>query len=92
MRAINSSTTDFFQIISIRNTPRQEGHMDINAHFAKWDEFLHGQQVMLPTSGNSTEECTMTFGSKLYLLTLYCEAGGATGSIDYTYFNLKDEK
>jgi len=80
----------FLQIFSVRETPRQCGHIDISAHFKKWDELFHGQTENLPTSKNGHMNYTVGFG-KLMEVMLMSEAGGsATGKIDYTYFNMVD--
>ncbi len=80
----------FLQIFSVRTEPRQCGHIDISAHFNKWDELFKGQTENLPTSKNGRMNYTVGFG-KLMEVMLMSEAGGsATGSIDYTYFNMVD--
>ena len=84
-----TGTSTFLQIFSIRQTPRQCGHIDISAHFKKWDELFTGQTKSLRGSkgGGSTE---LKFG-KVTEVMLMTEAGGnATGSVDYTYFNMTD--
>jgi len=86
-----SGTSTFLQIFSVRQTPRQCGHIDISAHFRKWDELFTGQTKTLRGSkgGGSIQ---LKFG-KVTEVMLYAEAGGnATGSIDYTYFNMSDIK
>ena len=83
-------TTTFLQIFSVRQTPRQCGHIDISAHFKKWDELFTGQTKQLRGSkgGGSAQ---LKFG-KVTEVTLMTEAGGsATGSVEYTYFNMTDE-
>jgi hypothetical protein len=83
-------TMTFLQIFSVRQTPRQCGHIDISAHFKKWDELFTGQTKQLRGSkgGGSTQ---LKFG-KVTEVTLMTEAGGnATGSVEYTYFNMTDE-
>ena len=91
-----SGTSTFVQFFSVRETPRQCGHIDISAHFKKWDEIFTGQNETLPTSkqdvpgGPATAQATLKFG-KVTEVMLMTEAGGnATGSVDYTYFNMVD--
>ena len=91
-----SGTSTFVQFFSVRETPRQCGHIDISAHFKKWDEIFKGQNATLPTSkqdspqGPATAQATLKFG-KVTEVMLMTEAGGnATGSVDYTYFNMVD--
>ena len=80
----------FLQIFSVRTEPRQCGHIDISAHFNKWDELFKGQTENLPTSKNGRMNYTVGFGQLMEVM-LMSEAGGsATGSIDYTYFNMVD--
>ena len=87
--ASKTGTSTFLQIFSIRKTPRQCGHIDISAHFKKWDELFTGQTAELKGSkgGGST---TLKFG-KVTEVMLMNEAGGnATGTVDYTYFAMSD--
>ena len=84
-----TGTSTFLQIFSVRQTARQCGHIDISAHFKKWDELFTGQTKQLRGSkgGGSTQ---LKFG-KVTEVMLLTEAGGnATGSVDYTYFNMTD--
>lgn len=84
-----TGTSTFLQIFSVRQTARQCGHIDISAHFNKWDELFTGQTAQLNGSkgGGST---TLKFG-KVTEVMLMNEAGGnATGSVDYTYFYMSD--
>lgn len=72
-----SGTSTFPQFFSVRRNPRQCGHIDISAHFKKWDELFYGQ-----TGDNGV---TLKLG-KFYEVKLLAEAGGsANGSIDYSY-------
>ena len=85
-----SGTSTFVQFFSIRETPRQCGHIDISAHFNKWDELFTGQTKQLKGSkgGGSAQ---LKFGNVTEVM-LMTEAGGnATGSVDYTYFNMVDD-
>ena len=86
---------NFLKICSVRETARQEGHIDISAHFAKWDEIMQGQAEEIGSSAGGTTSWNLEVGNKLVYVTLQSDAGGnATGSIDYTYFNMtaKDAK
>ena len=85
-----SGTSTFVQFFSVRETPRQCGHIDISAHFKKWDELFTGQQKQLRGSkgGGSAQ---LKFGNVTEVM-LMTEAGGnATGSVDYTYFDMTDK-
>lgn len=85
-----TGTSTFLQIFSIRQSARQCGHIDISAHFKKWDEIFKGQTAQLKGSkgGGST---TLKFG-KVTEVMLMNEAGGnASGSVDYTYFYMSDD-
>ena len=63
-------TSTFPQFFSVRRNARQCGHIDITAHFKKWNEV--GLRM-----------------GKLYEVKVLAEAGGgATGKIDFTYFNM----
>jgi hypothetical protein len=84
-----SGTSTFVQFFSIRETPRQCGHIDISAHFKKWDELFTGQQKQLRGSKGGAS-ASLKFGNVTEVM-LMTEAGGnATGSVDYTYFNMVD--
>ena len=84
-----SGTSTFVQIFSIRKTPRQCGHIDISAHFKKWDELFTGQTAQLKGSKGGGS-ATLKFG-KVTEVMLMNEAGGnASGTVDYTYFNMTD--
>ncbi len=84
-----SGTSTFVQFFSIRETPRQCGHIDISAHFKKWDELFTGQQKQLRGSKGGGS-ASLKFGNVTEVM-LMTEAGGnATGSVDYTYFNMVD--
>lgn len=84
-----AGTSTFVQFFSVRNSPRQCGHIDISAHFKKWDELFTGQTANLKGSkggGSATLKL-----NNLTEVMLMCEAGGnASGSVDYTYFNMTD--
>jgi hypothetical protein len=84
-----SGTSTFVQFFSIRETPRQCGHIDISAHFKKWDELFTGQQKQLRGSKGGGF-ASLKFGNVTEVM-LMTEAGGnATGSVDYTYFDMTD--
>ena len=84
-----SGTSTFVQFFSVRETPRQCGHIDISAHFKKWDELFTGQQKQLRGSKGGGS-ATLKFGNVTEVM-LMTEAGGnASGSVDYTYFNMSD--
>ncbi len=84
-----SGTSTFVQFFSVRETPRQCGHIDISAHFNKWDELFTGQNKQLRGSKGGAS-ASLKFGNVTEVM-LMTEAGGnATGSVDYTYFDMTD--
>lgn len=79
----------FLQITSLRASQRKKGHINISAHFNKWDELFHGQTESVPST-SGTSAYTVQFG-KLSELSLLCEVdGNGSGNIEYTYFDLRD--
>ncbi len=80
----------FLQIFSVRKTPRQCGHIDISAHFNKWDELFTGQTATLKGSkgGGST---TLRFGRVTEVMLMNEAGGNSSGTVDYTYFNMTDD-
>ena len=84
-----SGTSTFVQFFSIRETPRQCGHIDISAHFKKWDELFTGQQKQLRGSKGGAS-AQLKFGNVTEVMLMTEAGGGATGSVDYTYFNMSD--
>ena len=84
-----TGTSTFLQIFSIRDNPRQCGHIDISAHFKKWDELFTGQQAQLKGSKGG-QSMTLKFGRPTEVMLMTEAGGGATGSVDYTYFNMSD--
>jgi len=84
-----TGTSTFLQIFSVRQSPRQCGHIDIQAHFNKWNELFTGQQKQLKGSKGG-ESMTLKFGNVTEVM-LMTEAGGnATGSVDYSYFDMSE--
>jgi hypothetical protein len=77
------------QFFSIRETPRQCGHIDISAHFKKWDELFTGQNQQLRGSKGGGS-ASLKFGNVTEVMLMTEAGGGATGSVDYTYFNMSD--
>ncbi|SHL04589.1 glycoside hydrolase family 11 protein [Fibrobacter sp. UWEL] len=84
-----TGTSTFLQIFSVRQSPRQCGHIDISAHFNKWDELFTGQTAQLSGSkgGGST---TLKFGRVTEVMLMNEAGGNATGSVNYTYFDMSD--
>ena len=84
-----TGTSTFVQIFSIRETPRQCGHIDISAHFKKWNELFTGQEKILRGSkGGGKAE--LKFGRPTEI-SIMAEAGLCKEcSIDYTYLNIVD--
>ena len=83
-------TSTFLQIFSVRTSARQCGHIDISAHFNKWEEIFHGQTENLPTSKGGRMNYQVGFGNLMEVMLMAEAGGGASGSIDYTYFDMTD--
>ncbi|MCQ2062078.1 MAG: glycoside hydrolase family 11 protein [Fibrobacter sp.] len=87
--ASKTGTSTFLQIFSVRQNARQCGHIDISAHFKKWDELFTGQQAQLSGSKGGGS-ATLKFGRPTEVMLMTEAGGGATGSVDYTYFNMSE--
>lgn len=89
-----TGNSTFLQIFSVRKTARQCGHIDISAHFNKWTEIFTGQKKNLRATscqqGQACENYTLKFGSITEVMLMNEAGGNASGSIDYTYFNMVD--
>ena len=87
----NQSQSNHLRIISHRETPRQQGHIDISAHLKRYKELFYGQTMTL-----KGEDVVVNIGNKIVELMLCYEAGlintSSTGSVDYTYFRMTDEE
>ena len=84
-----SGTETFVQFFSVRRNPRQFGRIHISSHFAKWNELFTGQEVTLPGS-KGEQKVSIRFGLPTDVR-LFCEAGGgASGTIDYSYFKMTE--
>ena len=87
-------TTTFIQIFSWRDTNRQKGHINLNKHFDKFAELLHGQTESVPVSSVTSKNFTVNWG-KLSEVSLGIDAvrysGGNSGSIEYNHFGLTDQ-
>lgn len=77
----------FIEIYSVRESARQQGHIDISAHFRKFKELLDG--ITITINGKNQ---TFYFSRKLYQVGIFCEVCQSTGSIDYTYFRMTDDE
>lgn len=84
-----TGTSTFLQIFSVRQTPRQCGHIDISAHFKKWDELFTGQTAQLSGSKGGGS-ATLKFGKVTEVMLMTEAGGGATGTVDYTFFDMSD--
>ena len=77
----------FVFLYALRKTARQSGRIHISEHMKKWKEMFDGKDVTL--NGASVQ---LQFGN-LYRVSTLCDAfsisGSGSGSIDYTYFNLR---
>ena len=88
--ASKTGTSTFLQIFSIRQSPRQCGHIDIQAHFNKWNELFTGQSKTLPTSKNGQKSIELKFGNVTEVMLMTEAGGGASGSVEYTYFDMSE--
>ena len=74
-------------LYALRKTARQSGRIHISEHMKKWKEMFDGKDVTL--NGASVQ---LQFGN-LYRVSTLCDAfsisGSVSGSIDYTYFNMR---
>ena len=84
-----TGTSTFLQIFSVRSSPRQCGHIDIQAHFDKWNELFTGQTKQLKGSKGG-ESMSLKFGNVTEVMLMTEAGGGATGSVDYTYFDMSE--
>ncbi|MCR5378236.1 MAG: glycoside hydrolase family 11 protein [Fibrobacter sp.] len=84
-----TGTSTFLQIFSVRQTPRQCGHIDIQAHFDKWNELFTGQQKQLKGSKGG-QSMSLKFGDVTEVMLMTEAGGGATGSVEYTYFDMSE--
>ena len=87
----NLGQINHLRIISHRESPRQQGHIDISAHLKRYKELFHGQTVSL-----KGKDVWVDIGNKIVNLMLCFEAGyifsSSTGSVDYTYFRMTDDE
>ena len=88
--ASKTGTSTFLQIFSIRQSPRQCGHIDIQAHFDKWNELFKGQTASLPGSKGGNKSIQLKFGNVTEVMLMTEAGGGATGSVEYTYFDMSE--
>ena len=89
--ASKTGTSTFLQIFSIRQTPRQCGHISIQAHFDKWNELFKGQTASLPGSKGGQKSIQLKFGNVTEVMLMTEAGGGATGSVNYTYFDMSED-
>ena len=89
--ASKTGTSTFLQIFSVRQTPRQCGHISIQAHFDKWNELFTGQQASLPGSKGGQKSIQLKFGNVTEVMLMTEAGGGATGSVNYTYFDMSED-
>ena len=81
--------TYFMQISSIRETPRECGHISVSAHLNKFAELFAGQTDSIPNLKGTIKNVALKFGD-LSSVMATVEAfgdGSAKGSIDYTYMD-----
>ena len=81
--------TYFMQITSIRETPRECGHMSVSAHLNKFAELFTGQTDSIPDLKGTLKNVALKFGN-LSSVMATVEAfgdGSAKGSIDYAYMD-----
>lgn len=82
----------YLRIFSVRSTSRMCGHINISAHFKKWNELFYGQNYTF-TDGGGELSLSLEFG-KLTGVSLYHEVYGngtaISGSVKYSYFDIKE--
>ena len=82
----------YLRIFSVRSTSRMCGHINISAHFKKWNELFYGQNYTF-TDGGGELSLSLKFG-KLTGVSLYHEVYGngtaISGSVKYSYFDIKE--
>ena len=81
--------TYFMRITSIRETPRECGHISVSAHLNKFAELFTGQTDSIPNLKGTLKNVSLKFGN-LSSVMATVEAFGdgyAKGSIDYTYMD-----
>lgn len=86
--------TYFMQITSIRETPRECGHMSVSAHLNKFAELFAGQSDSIPDLKGTLKKVTLKFGN-LSSVMATVEAfgdGNAKGSAEYTYIDFTSNK
>lgn len=81
--------TYFMRITSIRETPRECGHISVSAHLNKFAELFTGQTDSIPNLKGTLKNVSLKFGN-LSSVMATVEAfgdGSAKGSIEYTYMD-----
>ena len=81
--------TYFMRITSIRETPRECGHISVSAHLNKFAELFAGQSDSIPNLKGTLKNVALKFGN-LSSVMATVEAFGdgyAKGSIEYTYMD-----
>ena len=77
---------------SIRETPRECGHIDVSAHFRKFDELFAGQADSVPDGKGINKRVVLKFGKLSDVMVAVNAFVDATGSIDYTYLSFGAER
>ena len=77
--------THYMHIFSIRETPRECGHIDISAHFKKFDELFAGQTDSIPNAKGVLKNVALKFGNLDNVMAAVEAFDNAKGSIDYAY-------
>ena len=86
--------TYFMRITSIRETPRECGHMSVSAHLNKFAELFTGQTDSIPNLKGTLKNVSLKFGN-LSSVMATVEAfgdGNAKGSAEYTYIDFTSNK
>ena len=77
---------------SIRETPRECGHIDVSAHFRKFDELFAGQADSVPDGKGINKPAVLKFGKLTDVMAAVNAFVDARGSIDYTYLSFAAER
>ena len=89
--SIHGSNETFLQIHSVRESKRNIGHIDLNAHFEEWDKIMHGQTQSIMYYAGGKKDCVLQFGSRICQVCFYVDqVGGTSGTFDCTMLKMSD--
>ena len=89
--SIHGSNETFLQIHSVRESKRNNGHIDLNAHFEEWDKIMHGQTQSIMYYGGGQKDCVLKLGSRICQVCFDVDqVGGTSGTFDCTMLKMSD--